>query len=76
DFTLLTTMSPGAANASEDCVPTDDAPKSGCRGRGSSTADPCGGTTAYEPPGRCATAPFGGLEAIVLALALLRRRRP
>jgi hypothetical protein len=76
DFTLLPTMSPGAANASEDCVPTDDAPKSGCRGRGSSTADPCGGTTAYEPPGRCATAPFGGLEAIVLALALLRRRRP
>jgi hypothetical protein len=76
DFTLLTTMSPGAANANNDCVPTDDAPKSGCRGRGSSTADPCGGTSAYEPPGRCATAPFGGLEAVVLALALLRRRRP
>ena len=76
DFTLLTTMSPGAANASEDCVATDDVPKSGCRGRGSSSADPCGGVTPYEPPGRCATAPFGGLEAIVLALALLRRRRP
>ncbi|MBK9648044.1 MAG: lamin tail domain-containing protein [Deltaproteobacteria bacterium] len=76
DFTLLPTMSPGAENANNDCVPTDDAPKSGCRGRGSSTADPCGGTTAYEPPGRCATAPFGGLEAVVLALALLRRRRP
>ena len=76
DFTLLPTMSPGAENASSDCVPSDDVPKSGCRGRGSSTADPCGGTTAYEPPGRCATAPFGGLEAIVLALALIRRRRP
>lgn len=76
DFTLMPTVSPGAANTSEECVPSDELPKSGCRGRGSSTADPCGGTTAYEPPGRCATAPFGGLEAVMLALALLRRRRP
>ena len=75
DFTLQTTMSPGAENG-DVCVPPDDVPKSGCRGRGSATTNPCDGTTVYEPPGRCATAPFGGLEAVVLALALIRRRRP